>query len=222
MFSYCGCEIQIPSFSRCFMPFFNIIYRVSRCFNHPKLVVFFLSQKIGWGLTPSILQFSCVNIETTPMKQVFYHFIILYHCLVIGRFFAHDFPILSRWSNAGSMPHGAHCGLEQANGEESWGVAVQQIPRLRKLRYTQITQIWLSIPMRQWPHLVADDQMVSIGYVFGSSYRRRSFNQLCPLGAVQKVGRSLGGFLRCTSCSLDVHSPTRSIPENGMNDDDPT
>ena len=40
------------------------------------------------------------------------------------------------------------------------------------------------------PKLVADDQMVSIGYVFGSSYRRRSFNQLCPLGAVQKVGRS--------------------------------
>ena len=91
-------------------------------------------------------------------------------------------------------PWGTSCGLEQANGEESWGVAVQQIPRLRKLRYTQITQIWLSIPMRQWPHLVADDQMVSIGYVFGSSYRRRSFNQLCPLGAVQKVRRSLGGF----------------------------
>ena len=41
MFSYCGCKIQIPSFSRWFMPLFNIIYRVSRCFNHPKLVVFF-------------------------------------------------------------------------------------------------------------------------------------------------------------------------------------
>ena len=35
----------------------------------------------------SILQFSCVNTETTPMKQVFYHFISLYHCLGIGLFF---------------------------------------------------------------------------------------------------------------------------------------
>jgi len=101
MFSYCGCEIQIPSFSRWFMPFFNIIHRRSTM---PNWWCFFLSQKIGWGLTPSILQFSCVNTETTPMKQVFYHFIILYHCLVIGRFFctwfSHIIPLVQCWLHA--------------------------------------------------------------------------------------------------------------------------